>query len=276
MSPVNLVITSKQNNIIKYVRGLRDKRTREKEKLFVIEGAKFVYEAVAKEIYPEKIIISDHGEQLPAVKEVIAQAGGRSEIVRVNDAVMKHVCETETPQGILALVKMPEILLADIRVNSSSLFVIIEGVQDPGNVGTIIRTADAFEVDAVILTGGSADLYNAKTLRSTMGSVFHIPVIRDVEIIQLTAWLKENRVFTAVTSLAETALPLTKTKYKMPLAVVFGSEARGVSPGLSRLADTKLKIPMSGSAQSLNVAVAAGIVLYEAFRRRCSDPKSNL
>ncbi len=272
---MSLVITSKQNHLVKYLRGLRDKRTREAEQLFLVEGPKFVSEAVFTGVFPAQIIVSERGVKLPAFREIIDRAGSRSQVIRVSDPVMEYVCETETPQGILALVQMPARSLADLTITASSLLVVLDGVQDPGNVGTVIRTADAFGAAAVLLTRGCADLYNAKTLRSTMGSLWHLPVLRDLEIPELTAFLQANRVFTAVTCLAETARPLPGADLKWPLAVVFGSEARGVSAGLNRLAGIELKIPMTGRAQSLNVATAAGIVLYEAFCYLHANAKSN-
>ena len=264
----DLVITSRQNTIVKYVRGLRDKRTRETAGLFVTEGVKAVSEGVTNGIYPEKIIISRHGESQPWIKEILSRPDSPAEVVRVDDSVMQYMSETEAPQGILALFKMPGISLPDIRIRPSSVFVVVEGVQDPGNVGTIVRTADAFGAHAVILTSGCADLYNAKTLRSTMGSVFHIPVVRDVDISGLTAFLTDRGILTAVTSLDETSRSLPEADLPRPLAVVLGSETKGVSPEICRIAGAKLKIPMEGLAQSLNVAVAAGIVLYEAFRQK--------
>ncbi len=270
------VITSKQNNLVKYVRGLREKRNRDRDKVFVIEGVKILREAISAGFSPATIIISERGEKQVSVREILSRSGGLPRIVRVSDAVMEYMCETETPQGIMALMKMPDVSLRDIKVNPSSILVVIDQVQDPGNVGTIIRAADAFGVRAVLLTAGCADLYNGKTLRSTMGSVFHLPVLRDVEISRLTAFLEENRIFTAVTAVDETALFLDEVNLKRPLALIFGSEARGVSPDLGRAADVKLKIPMPGLAESLNVAVAAGIVLYEALRQCGSDTKTNL
>ncbi len=269
------VITSKQNNLVKYIRGLREKRNREQERRFVIEGVKFVSEAVSSGHFPEKIIISERGENNPAVRAIISGLGA-SQIVRVNDAVMEYMGETDTPQGIMGLVKINGVSLTDLVVTPQSMFAVVEGVQDPGNVGTIIRIADAFGAGGVILSRGCADLYNAKTLRSTMGSLFHVPVVRETDITGIEAFLGRNSVFSAVTSLEENTIPVHEADFKLPLAIIFGNEARGVSPELRRAADIKVRIPMAGEAESLNVATAAGIVFYEAFRQHGSKAKSNL
>lgn len=261
------VITSRQNNLVKSIRRLHDKRTREKEKRVFLEGVKLIKEALISGVLPEKLIVSEDFKNQLLAGEIIFPSGGWP-VITVSDSVMEYMCETETPQGVGAVITIPETLLRDVKVIPESLIVVLEGVQDPGNVGTIVRTADAFGAHAVILTSGCADLYNAKTLRSTMGSVFHIPVVRDVDISGLTAFLTDRGILTAVTSLDETSRSLPEADLPRPLAVVLGSEAKGVSPEICRIAGVKLKIPMEGLAQSLNVATAAGIVLYEAFRQK--------
>jgi len=270
------VISSRQNNIVKYVRSLREKRNRDQEKLFVVEGFKGVAEAVDSGWMPEKIFISGHGENHPQAADILAGVGQAAQIIRVSEDIMDYMSETEASQGIAALIRIPEVSPASLNIGPGTLVVVADGVQDPGNVGTIIRTADAFGADAVLLTGGCADLYNAKTIRSTMGSVFHLPVVNGIEVFQLKDFFRQNGILTAVTSLAESAAPLDQMTLRRPLALILGSEARGVSAALSDDADILLKIPMSGSAQSLNVAVAAGVILYEAFRRHGSSSKSNL
>ena len=167
----------------------------------------------------------------------------------------------------MGLFRMPDLTLDQLDILPSSLMVILDGVQDPGNVGTIIRTADAFGAGLVILTKGCADVYNSKVLRSTMGSVFHLPVVREVGLDELIAFLREKQIFTAVTAIDSSASSAAHTDLaRRPLAVIFGSEARGVSPELIRVSEAKVKISTPGRAESLNVAVAAGILLYEAGR----------
>lgn len=263
----DLVISSKQNNLIKYVRGLRDKKNREKEGCYVLEGIKSVREAVTAGFLPQKLVISERGERQSLLKDVLSYLGDTVQIYRVTDEVMDYMSETDTPQGVIAILALPEEDLSKLLISESSLFVVLDGVQDPGNVGTIIRTADAFGIRAVIMTRGCADFYNSKTLRSSMGSAFHIPVVRDVDTAHLMAYFKEHRVFVAATTLAENSVALPDIKFPRPAALVFGSESRGVSPEIIANSDVLVKIPILGSAESLNVAIASGIVLYEASGR---------
>lgn len=263
----DLCISSKQNNFIKFIRGLREKRNREKEGCYVIEGVKSVQEAVAAGIRPQKMVISERGDRHLLTEDILSRLGDTVQICRVTDEVMDYISETDTPQGIIALLPLPKVELTGIPICDSSLFVVIDAVQDPGNVGTIIRTADAFDIQAVILTKGCADFYNSKTLRSSMGSAFHIPVVRDIDTDELMAYFKENRIFLAATTLAENSLALPEINFPRPAALVFGSEGNGVSPEITAQSDVLVKIPIPGSAESLNVAIASGIVMYEASRR---------
>lgn len=263
----DLYISSKQNNLVKFVRGLRDKRNREKEGCYVIEGVKSVLEAVTAGAIPLNLVISEHGDKNFLLKDVLSRLDKSVKINRVTDEVMDYMSETDTPQGVMAVFVLPEAALSSISISESSLLVVIDAVQDPGNVGTIIRTADAFGIQAVILTKGCADVYNSKTLRSSMGSIFHIPVVRDAETVDLVSFLKENKVFVAATTLAENSVTLPEIKFSKPVALVFGSEGSGVSPEIIANSDVLVKIPIPGLAESLNVAVASGIVLYEASGR---------
>jgi len=273
---MDLIISSKQNSLVKYIRSLRDKRTREKEGHFVVEGLNFVNEALSSGIIPEKLIISESaGDNLKAA-DIIKQVSNRASIVRVSDSVMEYMSETETPQGVMSLLKIPEVSLTSLPVLTKSVFIIMDGIQDPGNVGTVIRTADAFGMTGVMMSKGCADLYNSKTLRSTMGSLFHLPVLRDVAATELVDFLQSRSICTAVTCLEEEVLPIEDLNLVFPLALVFGSEARGVSTELRQAGDYLMKVPMVGAAESLNVGVAAGIVIYEASRRLRSNTKSNL
>jgi len=267
------VITSRQNSLVKLVRGLGSRRAREAEGVFVIEGHKIVNEALSSGVTPEKIIVSQHALEHRAVTELVNRPDLHSEVIVVSNDIMEYMSETETPPGLIGLAGMPEAGLASLaalQTGLRALVVIIDGVQDPGNVGTIIRAADAFGADAVVTTGGCADIYNGKVLRATMGSVFHLPVVRDAEPGELLVLLKERGITVAATSPGDNAISLPEARLAWPLAVVFGSEARGVAPEFCEAADILVKIPMPGRAESLNVAVAAGITLYEACCRRGS------
>lgn len=269
---IDPVITSKQNNLVKYIRRLRDKRTRDTEKRIVLEGVKLISEAVGSGFFPEKTVVSERAMGCDRVRDLLARAG-TGQVFAVSDAVIDYICETDTPQGIAAVVRMPETGFMDIKLTSASFLVVLDNVQDPGNVGAIVRTADAFGANAVILTKGCADLFNSKTLRSSMGSAFHIPAVREVTMPQLTGFLRENGLYTAATGIGESAIPIHTADLRRPLAIVFGNEGVGISSEIAAFTDIVLKIPMTGLAESLNVAVAAGVVLYEAFRQCGSRAK---
>ena len=262
------VITSRQNSLVKLVRGLSSRRAREAEGIFVIEGHKVIHEALSSGVSPEKIIVSRRALEHQMVTELVNSPDLNSEVIAVSDEVMEYMSEIDTPPGLLGLVRMPEAGLIALKTGPRALLVIIDGVQDPGNVGTIIRAADAFGADAVVTTVGCADIYNGKVLRAAMGSVFHLPVVRDAEPAELQELLKDRGITVAATSPGDNAISLSEARLAWPLAVVFGSEARGVSPEFREAAGILVKIPMPGRAESLNVAVAAGITLYEACRQR--------
>jgi TrmH family RNA methyltransferase len=169
---------------------------------------------------------------------------------------------TENPQGILAVAK-----IKNIKENlKGGFYVVCDKVQDPGNLGTIIRTSHAAGVDGIILTKGTADIYNDKTIRSTMGSIFYIPIYYDDSDFTLIKKLKEEGVALVTTSLEESKNFFSENlKGKVMLAV--GNEGNGISNELFNLADKKVKIPMPGGAESLNVAVATAIILFEKVRQ---------
>ncbi|MHB8155961.1 MAG: TrmH family RNA methyltransferase, partial [Desulfocucumaceae bacterium] len=187
--------------------------------------------------------------------------------VQVDDRLISELTSTETPQGVLALCVMKSPLLGDILGGSRGLAVIADGVSDPGNLGTIIRSADAFGADGVILTMGSVDLYNSKVLRSTMGSVFHLPILNDTAPAGLFECLQKGGLRLLV-GVPAGGSPVSRLDLRGPLALVVGSEAKGPSRELLSLPHQRVTIPMPGGSESLNAAVAASILLYEVARQR--------
>ncbi len=174
--------------------------------------------------------------------------------------ILKH------PRVLLLYLPAESLSLEDLRPVAPALIVVIDGVQDPGNLGAIIRTSDAAAADAVILLPGTCDAFMQKTIRSTAGSIFNIPVIH-ADLQALLQWLRLNEIKLAVTSL-DSARTVFEERLEGPLALVFGNEAHGVSKEIRSAADLLLKIPIYGHAESLNVASAAAVCLYEAVRQR--------
>jgi len=265
-------IVSSSNPLIKSIKKLSRRRQREKEKKFVVEGVRFVEEAFNSR-WPLEVVLTGPGFAGPGREELTgALKSGGIRLVEVSEAIIDELAETESPQGIIAVAAMPgwgpESLLREVPSRSAAL-VVVDGVQDPGNLGTIIRSADAFGVDGVMLTRGTVDLYNPKVLRSTMGSIFHLPVLANLEVEYIAGFLGEHEI-TLVLGDPEAELPMTAVDLSMSVALLVGSEARGPSSEFIRCQHITAGIPMPGRAESLNAGVAASIMLYEMARQRSS------
>jgi TrmH family RNA methyltransferase len=261
------MITSLQNAKIKYVCSLKKRKTREKERKFIIEGIHLVGEAfkiskISAIIYSGRVLENQEG------KELVSQIRGKGiENYQVTEKIIEEISEVENPQGILGVVEEEKFSLQDILASANPLIVFCHEVQDPANLGTIIRTADAAGANGVILSKGTVDLYNSKVLRGSMGSVFHLPIVYVDDIQEALKTLKKNKV-----DLLATALKANKNCYEIdynkPIAILVGNEAAGLPDEIISTCDQVVKIPMLGKAESLNAAVSTAIVLYEAVRQR--------
>ena len=256
---------------IRLVRNLQQKRNvRRKEQRFVIEGPHLIEEVLlrfcgASEDKPRSLIdFVIYSENLPIVEKL--QKKG-IECLRVSKKQFAEVSDVETPQGILAVVRESGTALPDVLKSKNPLLVFCVGIQDPGNLGTIIRTADAVAASGVIISRGTVDLYNPKVIRSTMGSVFHLPIIQDAEINETIRFLKEQKIRLVAADLAG-QMDHFAIKYDMPTTVVVGNEGSGLPREVVDLCDEKIKIPMPGKAESLNVGISTAVMLYEALRQR--------
>lgn len=182
----------------------------------------------------------------------------------VTDRAAKALSDTVTPVGLVAVCEIPEVSLSD-ALDAPRLVAVAVGTSDPGNAGTLIRLADAMGADALILAGDSVDPYNAKCLRASAGSIFGLPVLQAPDTLELIAALRDSGMQVLATTLDGTA-SLPAVDLVVPTAWLFGSEAHGLAPEVAAAADTRVSIPMQGSAESLNVAAAAAICLYESSR----------
>ena len=254
-------ITSTQNARVKALRALREPKTRRKAGLMLIEGEKMLGEARACGLRVSDVLYDD-------TRIDAATAGPGA--VSVSAHVLESLCETVSPQGIVAAVEPPkQLALADVIAGARAkgralLIAALDGVQDPGNVGTILRTADAFHADGMFLVNGCADLYNPKTLRATMGAVFRCPVWT-VGAEELSALLKKSGIPLYGAALREDTLDARAVDYNR-CAIAIGSEGRGLTEGVLALCDRTIKIPMSEHCESLNAAAAATVLLWEAAR----------
>ncbi|CCQ98350.1 Uncharacterized tRNA/rRNA methyltransferase YsgA [[Clostridium] ultunense Esp] len=260
------MITSDRNPRVKEWAKLLRKKGREEEKRFLIEGVRLVEEALRSGA-PVEVLLFQSGRDYSLLRDLPPGI----ETWEVSEAVIRKLAATEETQGIMAVVRMEvegpfSSFLAGEREKHSSLLLFVDGVQDPGNLGTIIRTADAAGADGVLLGEGTVDLYNPKTVRSTMGSLFHLP-IRSVDGNLALTKLKEAGYQTVAASLKGSA-DYREVDYGERVVVLVGNEAHGLSPQLEEMAQIRVRLPIYGKAESLNVAIATALMLYEVQRGR--------
>ncbi|SEF70690.1 RNA methyltransferase, TrmH family [Caloramator fervidus] len=249
---------SRNNSLIREALKLKQKKYRDEFKKFLIEGARFVEEAI-REKQAECIFYSKKFLQTK-YKDILSCDVKKYE---VDEEVIKELSDTETPQGIVAVCKKKDFDLSFIK----DFVVIVDGLQDPGNLGTIIRTCDAADVDALILLKGTVDAYNPKTLRSTMGSIFRVPMIYFDSFYDAIEFLKRND-FKIYATCLEASQFIYDYDFKEKTAIIIGNEASGIPYEHISLSTYKVKIPMLGKAESLNAAVASAVIIYEVVRQR--------
>lgn len=261
------LIASPHNERVKLWSSLLDKKYRDRTGQFLIEGVHLIQEAL-KRAADVKTIVYDAERGIPlelAEEASEAAADNKAEWIQASRAVMAKCTGTDTPPPVFAVVsKLP--VNKDGLYGADCLVAVLDGVRDPGNAGTIIRSADAVGADAVILGKGCVDLYNPKTVRSTMGSLFHLPIIE----ADLTELLPEARA--RGVKLVGTSLQAEHTCYSydwtQPTWLLLGNEAEGLSQAVRQQMDESVIIPMLGQAESLNVAMASTILMFEALRQR--------
>ena len=257
-------LTGLQNPVVKAAAELKQKKYRTQNGLYLAEGLRTAEEAVAyKAVETLFYVATDDDRTMRLLEDAAMQ---NIKLVCVNENVMKKIADTETPQGIIAVCKMRQPKLETLLA-SGKMLLVLDRVGDPGNIGTMLRTADAAGIGGLVLLKGCADIYAPKTVRSSMGSLFHIPVLSGVSEQEFVSAAKKAGYDLLVTSL-DGADNLYKADLSGRIAFVMGNEAGGVSETLLEKADKRVYIPMAGRAESLNVAMAAGIVMFEALRRK--------
>ena len=257
-------LTGLQNPVVKAAAELKQKKYRTQNGLYLAEGLRTAEEAVAyKAVETLFYVATDDDRTMQLLEQAAMQ---NIKLVCVNENVMKKIADTETPQGIIAVCKMRQPKLENLLA-SGKMLLVLDRVGDPGNIGTMLRTADAAGIGGLVLLKGCADIYAPKTVRSSMGSLFHIPVLSGVSEQEFVSATKKAGYDLLVTCL-DGADNLYKADLSGRIAFVMGNEAGGVSETLLEKADKRVYIPMAGRAESLNVAMAAGIVMFEALRRK--------
>ncbi len=249
---------------------LKKSKERKVQKVFVVEGTKMVAEAPKKCL--RSVYVSESYEKNPEYAALLStlrrEASTYSYTVEaVTDAVFKSVSDTQTPQGILAVVTMPEYTLSDMLAGEKTHLLILESIQDPGNLGTMLRTGEGAGITGVIMNKTTVDLFNPKTIRSTMGSIYRMPYVVTEDLQDTLACLKASGVALYAAHL-KGQHAYDEEDYTKACGFLIGNEGNGLSDEIANQADTYIKIPMEGQVESLNAAISATLLMYEANRQR--------
>lgn len=264
------MITSTSNAKIKRIVQLRKKKkARDAEGVFLVEGIRMfreIPEKLLQEIYISESCEEKEGKE---IRRRASACGIRPELV--SDGVFAYLSDTQTPQGILCVVRQLSYSLEEVADAPCPHMLVLDRLQDPGNVGTILRTAEGAGVTGILLDGECADIYNPKTIRSTMGSIFRMPFYYIQDLEEGIRYLKKRGICTYAAHL-EGKRAYDEEDYRKPCAFLIGNEGNGLRPEIADLADTYIRIPMAGEVESLNAAIASAVLMFEAGRQRRSRP----
>lgn len=258
------VITSKDNEIIKNIKKLKDKKFREQEHKYIIEGIKLIEEAVKESAKINTVVVCEDCVKNEEIDSKLLYEVAKYNCIYVSERVFSLLTDVKNPQGILAVIEKEA--QSELIDYNEDLIVVLDKVQDPGNLGTILRTVDSIGLKQIIVAEGSGDIFNPKVVRSTMGAIFRVKVKISQDIQKTIAEIKKHKFKVISTSLA-TDKSIYDIKYEKS-AIIIGNEANGVSKELQDASDELVKIPMLGNTESLNASVATGIVLYEYVRQK--------
>ena len=260
-------ITSRDNSLLSQVRAVRDGKI---DDLIFIEGLRLSEEALLSKLEIEAIIVSEELLRKERAAEVIDEIASVSKrTATVSEKLLESVSYTKTPQGIVVLARRPissEKHLAK-NLNSDSLLVVLHQINNPVNVGAIVRTAEAAGASGVIATANTSDPFSPKSLRGAMGSAFRLPIWSGPDYAEVISWCRQHELIT-ICAAVEASVAYTDVDWTKRMALLLGPESTGFTSEELELADQRVSIPMKGAAESLNVSVAAGVFLFEASRQR--------
>ena len=263
-------IASSANVLLKKVRGLQVRQMREKQGEFLVEGAKLVCVAFAKELVVTDVLVS---KSFLASGFGEAHAANITEVSLVEDKLFEELVSTQGPCGIVAVAEMLRWSVDDLFAGAVPLVVIAEAIQDPGNLGTMIRTALAARASGMILTKGTVDPFNPKVVRSAAGALFMLPIVTDMTTEDAIGWVKKHGL-----SLITCQMGAEKIYWEAdmtgPTALAFGNEGQGFSASIVSQADDSVSIPMHQGSESLNVSISAGIILFGAVQQRAKQQRA--
>lgn len=260
-------ITSRDNSLLRRARAVRDGK---EDDLIFVEGSRLCEEALRSNLMIEALIYSEHLAKKPRALELIQKLENASgKTAEVSEKLLESISYTKTPQGIVVLARRPLMTPAEFEACQSGtlLIVVLHGISNPVNVGAILRTAEAAGVTGIITTAGTCDPLSAKSLRGAMGSAFRLPIWINADFVDALAWCRTRGVKTIGTA-AKAKQVYADLDWRTPCALVMGAESSGLSDSELAMTDVTVRVPMKGATESLNVAVAAGIILYEAQRQR--------
>lgn len=255
---IKMVITSRDNKIFKLASRLKSARGRNEEKLFLIEGARSVRDAYDKGAEFYCIILSENTQ---------SEFRADCPVYTLAPKLFGEIAETVTPQGIIGICRMKECTIENVIKKNRDLVIMCEALQDPGNIGTIIRTAHASFSGGVILTKGCCDLYNPKIVRATMSGMFSVPVVQGISAKEAVETFSKNGYRIVAGALTEKCVDLYDADLKGKHLIIIGNEGNGVTKETLCVCDKVVKIPMHPDAESLNAAVAGSIMMYEHYRQ---------
>jgi TrmH family RNA methyltransferase len=270
------VISSAANPLIKRVRLLADRKHRRREGAFVVQGIQPVWQAVEAGADIETLIVAPDLLRPPAATAMVFDQEQQGvPVARVSADLFTRIADRDGPAGLAAIVRARPVPLAGLAATAGSVFVALHQVGNPGNLGTIIRTASAAGAAGVILIGPAADPYDPAAVKASMGALFDVPVAAAATEAEFLAWAADQRVAVLAAALGGERT-LWEAEFAPPLAILLGSEGEGLPASLLDTIDPaagqRVRIPMTGTAESLNLAVAAGILLYEVRRRTGLPP----
>ncbi|MBL8769906.1 MAG: RNA methyltransferase [Phenylobacterium sp.] len=256
-------ITSLSNETVKRVRALHMRKERDETGLFVAEGLKNVIEGIDTGHAPKILMHGADAAGHPMMRKAVqATLAARGEVIEVTHDILAKVSRRENPQAVVGVFPQAFTPLADVTPGTAACVVALHRVRDPGNLGTIVRTADAAGCGAVVLVGECCDPYSVEAVRATMGSIFAVPLAKASEA-EFAAWRKDWG-GSVVGTLLSATVTHADASYRKPAMVLMGNEQQGLPPDMAALCDVNVKIPMRGRADSLNLSVATGIMIYAA------------
>lgn len=260
------LISSKDNELVKHIKKLKDKKYRDESNEYIVEGVKLIEEAVGENAKIKKIIVCEDTTRTYEIPTNVRLEIAKYECIYVTDKIFSSITQVTNPQGIMAIIEKNS---TNQEIDySQDIIVALDDVQDPGNLGTILRTVDSIGLNQIIVSKETADAFNPKVVRSTMGAIFRIKIIEVEDLKQTIKEIKKHHFKLMVTSL-QTKNSIYDIDFRKKI-IVIGNESNGVSKEIQDMADEKAKIPMLGKTESLNASVAAGIVMYEYVRQKLS------